>query len=374
MSSGSRFLRAAVLALSTAAVAGCARAPLPKPSDEFVWPVPPNKPRVRYVRTIRSSADLPTSGWEAFRRMFLGADTSTAIFNPTAIALSPDENHLYVSCTSTGRVLDVDFAAGVIRLAAAGARVKPMTPFGLATDAEGNLYVADQGGHVVLVYSQAGGFLREVGRGKLDRPTGIAIDRRRQVLYVADGGRVDNKRHQVEVFSLAGQHLRTIGTRGQAPGEFNFPSYLAVSRDGTLFVSDSLNFRVQMFDPEGNLVGFFGSQGGDVGGFNKIKGLAFDNAGLLHVADSANSIVSVYNSKQQLLMFYGAKSEQQELMQTPNGIVIDAKNNIYVADLMADHVNQYVLVDTSGAEGDDAPQAPSAAGPAAAADPKPAAR
>jgi DNA-binding beta-propeller fold protein YncE len=373
MAPHSRILCAAVLALSATTGLGCAGARLPKPSDEYVWPRPPNKPRVRYVRTIRASGDLPSTGWERFRRTFLGADSSSAIFNPTALALSPDETHLYVACSSTGRVLDVDFTAGFIRPATAGASVQPSIPFGLATDAAGNLYVADQGEHAVLVYTHAGKFLLEIGRGVLDRPTGLAVDRRRQLVYVTEGGRIDNKRHQIEVFTPAGKHLRTIGTRGQEPGQFNFPSYLAVSRDGTLYVSDSLNFRVQKFDPDGNLLGVFGSQGAGVGGFNKIKGLALDNAGLLHVADAANSVVLMFNSKQDFLMFYGAPGAQDELMRTPNGIAIDSKNNIYVADLMGDHVNHYVLVDTSGAEGEDAPQAPATPGRAAA-EPVPASR
>jgi DNA-binding beta-propeller fold protein YncE len=352
MSPSTRRALVALLAISSAAGAGCASAP-PRPSDEFVWPRPPDKPRIRYVRTIRSPGDLPASGWERIRRTILGTDASLNVFNPTAVALSPDETRLYVSCTTTGRVLEIDLRAGTFQLAANADGHQPKQPFGLATDADGNLYVADQVEHTVWVYSAAGQFLREVGRGQLDRPTGIAIDRRRQILYVTEGGRVNDARHQVEVFALDGRHLRTIGKRGGGPGEFNFPAYLAVSREGTLFVGDTLNFRIQMFDPEGNLVGFFGAQGSGVGGFNKIKGLAFDDAGLLHVADSANSVVQIFNSKQQLLLFYGAPGARDELMQTPNGLAIDSKNNIFVADLSGDRINQYVLVDTSGAEGTD---------------------
>jgi sugar lactone lactonase YvrE len=356
-------MRRAVLATLLAA-AGCASAP-PKPSDKLVWPIAPDKPRVRYVRTYRTAADLDASGWQRFRRAIVGVDTKNVVINPTALALSPDETRLYVSCSSSGRVLQLDFKEGTMTAAANEDGHRPKHPFGLATDAQGNLYVADEMDKVVWVYLPTGGFLRQIGRGLLDRPTGIAIDRRREILYVSEGGRVDNGRHQIEVFSLAGEHLNTIGKRGTGPGEFNFPSYLAVSEDGTLFVSDTLNFRIQKFDREGNLLGFFGSSGSSVGGFNKIKGLAFDNAGLLHVADSANSFVQIYNSRQQLLLPYGGPGAVDGLMASPTGIAIDSRNTIYVSDLTADRISQYVLVDTSGADGE-----PAAAGKTPPAPPK----
>jgi sugar lactone lactonase YvrE len=356
--------RATPLLAAAAFAAGCASAP-PKPSDAWAWPPPPDPPRVKYVRTIRSPADLePRSAWERFKRLFVGADGLLTVFNPTAVALSPDETLLYVACTSTGRVLELNLLEGSVRPVAHEEGHAPSQPLGLATDADGNLYVADTIQHVVWVYAPTGGFLRELGRKVLERPVGLAIDRRRQVLYVSDGGRADDGHHQIEVFALDGRHLRTIGTRGPGAGQFNFPSYLAVAPDGTLFVGDSLNFRIQMFDPQGTLVGMFGSPGSDVGGFNKMKGLAFDAVGLLHVADAGNSFVQIFNQKQQLLMKYGDPGSRDELMASPNGIAIDSKNNIYVADLMNNRVNQYALVDASDPEGAKSATGAATAGPA----------
>jgi sugar lactone lactonase YvrE len=364
MSNPQRAARATLLAL--AALAG-ACATTPKPQGDAEWPAPPDPPRIRYVRTIRTPADLPSSGWQALRKVFFGTDKTLAVFNPTALALSPDDRRLYVACTASARVLEIDLVKGGIKLAAASGR-RPKHPFGLATDALGNLYVADQLEKVVLVYEPGGAFLREIGRKKLERPTGLAVDRRRQVLYVTEGGKVDDRRHQIEVFSLDGKHLRTIGTRGQDAGQFNFPSYLAVGPDGLLYVADTLNFRIQMFDPQGALLGMFGSANAGIGGFNKLKGLAFDTAGNLHAADAANSMVQIFNPNQQLLLPYGGLGPDLPLMQTPNGIAIDSRNNIYVADLVLNRVNQYVLVDASGSDGAASPKAP-AAKPASASPP-----
>ncbi|HEX9242316.1 MAG TPA: SMP-30/gluconolactonase/LRE family protein [Anaeromyxobacter sp.] len=358
-----------VLLLAFAAAA-CATAKPPAPTT---WPAPPDKPRIQFVRQLQSPADLPpTTAWQRIRRFFLGDDTSIPIFNPTAVALSPDDQRLYVSLTSTGKVVEIDFASGSMRYTANESGKSPKQPLGIATDAAGNLYVADVAGAKVLVYGPSGGYLRAIGEKQLDRPTGIAVDRRRQILYVSEGGRVENDRHRIEVFSLDGRHVRTMGKRGTQAGEFMFPTFLAVGPDGNLYVSDTLNFRIQIFDPEGALVGFFGQQSESMGGFNKVKGIAFDNAGLMHVADAAASGVQVFNKRQQLLLGYGGPGMEPSLMATPNGIAIDSKNNIYVADLMANRVSQYVLLDTSDTEerspaGNAAAGAPAAAPPPSAA-------
>jgi DNA-binding beta-propeller fold protein YncE len=365
-------LRRTGLAISAAlAISACATTKPPAPT---VWPAPPDKPRIQFVRAFRSPADLePTSTWQRIRRAILGADTSIPIFNPTGVALSPDEKKLYVSLTSTGKVVEIDFEAGSMRYVANVSAKAPRQPLGLATDAQGNLYVADIVGQKVLVYGPSGAWQRTIGEGKLDRPTGLAIDRRRQVLYVTQGGRVDNAIHQIEVYALDGRHVRTIGKRGKQAGEFMYPTFLAIGPDGNLYVSDTLNFRVQVFDPDGNLVGVFGQQSDAVGGFNKAKGIAFDNAGLMHVTDAASSIVQIFNRRQQILLAYGGAGMELGLMATPNGIVIDSKNNIYIADLMGDRVSQYLLLDTSGAEeGAGAPTGPSAGAAPARDSPAPA--
>jgi DNA-binding beta-propeller fold protein YncE len=368
------------LALAVSGAAGCAGAP-PAQAGGWVWPDPPMPARVKWVRTLRSPSDLaPRSLWERIRRVFLGTDESLGTFNPTALALNADGTRLYVTLTSTARVLEIDFTEGAFRQVATEEGRRPGQPFALAVDPAGNLYVSDLGLHTVWVYAPTGGYLREIGRKILERPVGLAIDARRGLLYVSDGGRPDDQHHQVEVFTLDGQHLRTIGKRGTGPGEFNFPGYLAVGPDGTLYVSDTLNFRIQMFDPEGTLLGFFGKNGDGVGGFNKAKGLAIDGAGLLHVADAGNSFVQIWNQRQQLLLAYGGPGARTELMGAPNGVAIDAKNNIYVADMMYNRVNQYVLVDATKPEGDPLPKpaetgttgpAASAAPPAAAVLPPP---
>jgi sugar lactone lactonase YvrE len=335
--------RIAAAALLAAIFAGCAGTQ--KRGEEVVWPSPPNKPRLRYVRSITGTEGFDDRLAARIGRAILGTENENVIFNPNSVALSVDEKRLFVTNT-IGYVLRFDLAEhSVSRVADDGGR-KPLRPYGLAVDANDNLYVTDQAG-LVFVYSPSDKFLRAFGQGAVQRPTGIAIDRKRQLVYVVDGGSQATQRHRVEVFALDGRHLRTIGTRGVKPNEFLFPSYAAVAPDGILYVADTMNGRVQSFDPDGNLVSVLGTLGDAPGEFGKPKGIAFDGAGNMHVVDGQLAQVQMFNSRSQLLMMYGGQSAHPGFMLLPNGIAITSKNHIFVADYAGNRVNEYVLFDTS---------------------------
>ncbi len=342
--------------VAVAVASGCATAKNPR---RVVWPPPPEKTRIEFVRTLRSSSDVE-SGLRRFWSAISGTRGIT-LENPTALALSPDEKRLYVSCAPKGLVVLFDFEKGTARLAANVDGRRPKMPFGLAVDGDGNLYVGDQGDKVVWVYSADGKFLRQIGKDMFDRPAGVAFDRRRRLLYVVDGSFGGSRRHRVEVFAPDGRHLRTIGTRGSNPGEFNFPSYVTVAPDGKVYVADTLNFRIQVFDPEGTFLTMFGEGGEAPGQFGKIKGIAFDSFGNLYVVDGQVAIVQMFNSKFQPLMYFGGALRLPEFMYVPNSIVIDSRNRIYVSDFAFSHVNEYALVNTTAADSDEsAPKAQSA--------------
>jgi hypothetical protein len=236
--------RQLLLLAACASLAACAG---PQKRPDVFWPPPPETARIQWVRSFSSEADIVNGTFSALGRAFLPGDSSLGIQQPTGLALSPDERTLYIASNSACKVLAVDLEKGRFRSAANADKNRPIAPFGVATDAEGNLYVTDHQAGLVFVYAPDGAFLRRIGEGKLERASGIAIDRRRQLLYVTAGSSSDSKNHRIEVFSLKGQPLRTIGTRGHEPGTFNFPANLAVSGSGELYVVDMLNFRIQIF-------------------------------------------------------------------------------------------------------------------------------
>jgi hypothetical protein len=74
----------------------------------------------------------------------------------------------------------------------------------------------------------------------------IAVDRLGR-LYVADTYTTD-----VRVFDSAGAYVRTLGRKGQGPGEFTWPEGLTWQNDSTLWVLDAgANYRYSAYDTSG---------------------------------------------------------------------------------------------------------------------------
>ena len=79
------------------------------------------------------------------------------------------------------------------------------------------------------------------------RPTDVAWDAAGNI-YVADG--YGNAR--VAKFDRHGKFIRSWGSRGNVPGEFNTPHGIALDAQGNVYVADAGNRRIQVFDGDGN--------------------------------------------------------------------------------------------------------------------------
>lgn len=330
------------------ALAGCATAKKDEPV-RLVWPPPPLNARIEFVRSIISDADLgrDTTFSESLVNFLAGEKPKpNRVVEPMGLAVSDDGERLYVSDYAQLAVFVFDF--GKKTFTKIGQEEKLLRPMGIALDAEENIYVVEQMKKGISVFDHQGKKVRFITDPSLERPAGIAIDRARGKIYLADTGHTKSTEHTIKIFNMAGELTGKIGEKkGDGPGQFLFPTYLFLDDKANLYVTDTLNSRVQMFDPDGKYVRSFGERGNAWGMFDKPKGVAIDSFGNVYVADSGWSNVQIFNQKGQVLLFFGGRGPIPGMLKNPTAITIDRKNHIYVADYLNHRVEEYRLVNTT---------------------------
>jgi DNA-binding beta-propeller fold protein YncE len=326
-------LRAAVLALSIVFVTRV-ESPAPPPVQQAArpskstpaaaplpaWPPAPAQARIRFLRALDpASGRRKPSLFKRFVRFIVGANDEPQMLQPYGIAVAPD-GKVYVADTFGKTIHVYDVARSDYSTIAVDGKsligVAVVRGLLFVTDSvSGRLLCLDAKGHVLWTRGHDSGFLR---------PTGLvaATDR----LYV-----VDTILNKVVIVSLTGQIMGTFGDRGDAPGQFNFPTNIARATDGRLFVTDTMNFRVQVFDSEGKYLNSFGHAGDGAGDFAKPKGIAIDSAGHVYVVEGFNDVVQIFDDSGRLLLAFGGSGAGAGQLWLPTGIAI-ANDRIYVAD------------------------------------------
>jgi DNA-binding beta-propeller fold protein YncE len=202
-----------------------------------------------------------------------------------------------------------------------------LSPVAVVPGADGTVYVADSRLQQVLQLEQDGTLRRTIAGPELQRPSSLAFDPGTHRLYVGD-----SRAHVVHVFDEQGTRIGSIGTLGAGPGEFNSPTHLALMHDGSLVVTDALNFRVQVFDAQGRYLYRLGELGDGAGNFSAPKGVAADRAGHIYAADAMFDAVQVFDKEGRLLLGFGEQGTQPGQFWLPNGLYVNATDQLFVAD------------------------------------------
>jgi DNA-binding beta-propeller fold protein YncE len=139
-------------------------------------------------------------------------------------------------------------------------------------DRDDNIWATDKGSDLVVKFSPQGKVLMVLGRKqeasdedtaplKHPKPPLPAEDGRfRQVtdvtwdpagnIFISDG--YINSR--IAKIDKDGNWVKSWGTRGDKPGEFNTPHSIAADAQGRIYVADRFNRRIQVFDGDGNFL------------------------------------------------------------------------------------------------------------------------
>jgi DNA-binding beta-propeller fold protein YncE len=323
-------------------LAGCASAPAPlamAPDMTRVWPVPPDPPRVAYLDEIRVPRDAGVRESLAQRivGVIAGRKRAPAMEQPLGIYADKD-GWLLVADPGLQTVHIYNLVKHTYAQAFEMPGGRLASPVGVAFDPErGWIYVADSILNGIFIYDTRGYFVGTFGEG-LKRVSGLAWDAPRKRLLAVDTGH-----HRVLVYDADGRQTQVIGRHGDGPGEFNYPTHVAVAPDGTFFVTDTLNFRVQEFAADGTPIRSVGHVGQVVGSFSKPKGVALDDQGHLFVVDGIYDVVQLFDVQGDLLMLFGGAGSEPGHFWLPAGIAV-AGNEIFVADTQNRRVQLFRLL------------------------------
>jgi DNA-binding beta-propeller fold protein YncE len=336
-----------LLLTSSFLLASCATLQEPSKTEmERFWPQPPDPPRISYVKSFSTPRDLGKKRtWLLFVTRFLfGQGSEPNMLRPYGVT-TDREGRIYIADTGLQVVHLYDFSGKnyqqIFWIQRGQSRL--MSPVGVAVDDDGNLYVSDSQHNRIFVYSAKKRFWlfqlfsghsvafelsRVIGEPEqFQRLGGLTYNQKNKLIYV-----VDSAGHQVVAFDSMGEQVRTIGKRGSGDGEFNFPSHITTGPDGFLYVTDSMNFRVQVLDENGVFINKIGQMGNTLGTFSKPKGVAADSEGHIYVVDGIYDTVQIFDKEGRILMNFGQAGEREGDFWLPNGIAIDQSNQIYLAD------------------------------------------
>jgi DNA-binding beta-propeller fold protein YncE len=223
----------------------------------------------------------------------------------------------------------------MVRPSGAGRLTKPIN---ITIDEDGTRYVTDTDREQVLVFNAEDRFIRAIGESGQFKPVDVAIGGDR--LYVTD-----IKHHQVHALDKeSAEVLFSFGEAGSDPGQLFHPTNLSVASDGTIYVTDTTNFRVQQFDAEGEFIRVIGAQGMSYGTFARPKGIALDRDDNIYVVDAAFQNVQILAPDAAPLLSFGRSGNERWNINLPTVVKIDYDNVEYFQQYAAPNFEIEYLV------------------------------
>ena len=303
-----------------------------------------------------------------------GLSRDARFYSPRGLAVDPGGN---VLVTETGNLTVRKISPdGVVTTLAGspgewgsadgrGSVARFKSPWGIAVEDSGQVFVADSGNSTIRKISPTGEVTTVAGSagqtGSVDGVRsdarfsdlrGLALDRSGN-LYVADNGASTLRKvtPQGVVTTLAG----LAGSSGWQDGRgnaarFDGPNGVVLDGEGNVYVTDQDNNTLRKVTPDGDVTTLAGQAGGGWGSqdgtgpeaqFGSPSGVAVDHQGNTYVADTDNNSIRKITSAGEVTTLAGSTDGSSgstdgtgtsARFYSPVAVAVDHDGNVYVAD------------------------------------------
>ena len=250
--------------------------------------------------------------------------------DPWDVAVCPVTGHVVVVEPGNSRVqvLDAEFSH-IFNINKDGSGRDLKCPCRVAVNKSGEIIMSDVQANAVYIYSKTGSYSRQLP-GPWDAPRGIAVDSD-DTLYVCD-----SESYAIKVLNRAGKIIRTFGSRGDKPGQFQYePWFITVYKD-FIVVSDAVG-KIHQFTKSGSYIRKM-----DVDNVRNATGLTVTSANDLVIADNTGLIRVVRG--EQTVSVIGEHGSEPWQLHIPLGVAVSRTGQIIVTNFHNDNLLVYDLV------------------------------
>ena len=194
----------------------------------------------------------------------------------------------------------------------------------------GEIVVCEQNANCVSIFDSSYKHIRSFGNtgleeGKLKQPLGVAVS--------ADNTVFVSSPDCVKKFTLEGQFIASVGSKGS--GRLQFQSPCAIAYNGTnnkVYVCDTVNHRITILNTDLTFHGSFGCKGSDPGKFDRPLSITVDLKGNVLVIDYYNNRIQVFDASGHFLSAITHTTPEQRL-QKPSSVSVGPDSCLYVVEL-----------------------------------------
>jgi peptidylamidoglycolate lyase len=304
-----------------------------------------NDPFTKY-ELVKDWLQLP-AGFVLGNPTGIGIDSNQNIFVfHRAYRKWPANNVMPDSNISSNTILMLDRETGKI-INSWGADLFIM-PHGLTVDKWDNIWVTDVALHQVFKFSHDGVLLMKLGQPKVpgtdsshfNLPTDVAVTDDGS-FYVSDG--YGNSR--VIKFSAAGKYLFEWGKKGNEEGGFNIPHAISLDEKGNVYVADRENKRGQVFDSAGIFLKQYSHNS-----YGSICSVTFDKAHQQLIAVDDDLFFKLKHRGSDVIIFDTAGKVQTRFGRSGfytgatcwyHDAAVDDEGNIYTGDILGNSIQKF---------------------------------